>query len=523
MCDKLIHIPEGFVRKFPNLSPAKQRKHYIKYITVIRDYMFKRLPFLNEDYTYLPKKKMFDECGEFQYKNTRYYIWKEFSEVQPFFYYTESDTGNNLKFTKNLFERNTKVRFMDFHHRHIDILIDLGSAEELVKLFYGDLSEENIDKLHVIDIDMTSLNNFIDNCNVSLKTLDSADKRLQKIRTNRYQAKYTKIIGEFFEQVYGRPVLPMLPKKSQYGRTYYKGINLMSMSEEVRRAVIGSYHQYDLNAAVYAIKLMLAKDILKEQGISHIGKFTFTKEYLDRKSRLRKDLVKECMKDTPVNFDSKLKYIKEAITAIGFGARIGGSGWQTEDNTWKNPAINDIIKNPKDRERFINHSFVIGFTKEQKDMTKLIVDYYLQDTEFVNTIQSIKDMYNNNGRVRKAQVMAYIYQKTEALIMDQIEPLANDVVIRIHDALITKKTITNNNLLDIKQILNELDTELTIDHEFKGIWTEIGEEDDDPRDAYVRQMYKTKNNNIYGITGNYQSYKSTTQYEQLEEEEFYYV
>jgi hypothetical protein len=405
------------------------------------------------------------------------------------------------------------------NYKLIDMLIESSDTNELVTMFYGDLTDETINSLVTVDVDINSLNNFISHCDNELSNLSKSVEYKNQIRRNRYQAKYVKIISEFFYDAYDKYCFPMIPNKSDYGRTYYKGINLMNMKEEVRRAVIGDYHQYDLNAAVYAIKLMLAKDVLADKNESDFGKFTYTKEYLDRKSNLRRDLAKECLIKMNMPYKGKVKIIKEAITAIGFGARIGAGSWQTTDNEWQNPALNDIIMNKEDRERFINHNFVKNFVKEQQEMLKLIVNHYLEDDEFVNKITPIKNMFNNNGRVRKAQVMAYLFQHTEALIMNEVASLAGQDVFVIHDALITKKPITSVNMINIKQLLSELDRELSIDHELKKAWTPTEyEEDDDPRDAYVRQMYKDNKDAFeYAVPGNYEYYKSTTQYEQLED------
>jgi hypothetical protein len=120
--------------------------------------------------------------------------------------------------------------------------------------------------------------------------------------------------------------------------------------------------------------------------------------------------------------------------------------------------------------------------------------------------------------------MAYLFQHSEAYIMRQVKEIAGEDTVCIHDALISKRPITNSKLLDIKQFLSELDQELSIDHEEKRGWMSVYEyEDDDPRDAYVRQMYKENANKFsYDVMGNYASYESTTQYEQLEDEETYY-
>jgi hypothetical protein len=515
--NQLIPIPKAFSQKFPNLSAEKQRKYFDRYLGVVRRHLCKRLPFMNTEYAYVSLDKLFNECGEFQYEKKRHYIWNEFKETFAFFYVV--DTGSNLKYTKNLFEKNSKVKIMN--HKLVDMLIDSGDTHELVSLFYGELQDDT--DLTTVDVDMNSLVNFISHCDVELSNPTNSDEYKNQVRKNRYQAKYTKLISEFFHEAYGKYCFPMIPNKSDYGRTYYKGINIMNMKEEVRRAVLGDYHQYDLNAAVYAVKLMLAKNVLADKNESHFGMFTYTKEYLDRKSRLRNDLAKECLTKMNMPFKGKVKIIKEAITAIGFGARIGAGSWQVSDNEWKNPALNDIIMNKEDRERFINHTFVKNFVKEQQDMMKLIVNQYLEDDDFVNTISTIKNMSNNNGRIRKAQVMAYLYQHSEAYIMEQVKQIAGEDTICIHDALISKTPITNSKLLDIKQFLSELDQELSIDHEEKRGWMSVYQyEDDDPRDAYVRQMYQENAKKFsYDVMGNYSSYQSTTQYEQLEEEEYY--
>ena len=459
-------IPQKFADKFPNLPLDKQQKYYNKYLKVVRKCLLKRLPFMNNSETYVSLYKLMRNCGEFQYDNTRYYIWNEFKEACPFFYVLH--TGNNITITKNPFEKNSKVKIMN--HTQINKLIDSCQAEELVEMFYSDIT--NPDELTVVDVNMPSLNNFIAHCELELKK-NHTQIYIDQVRKNYYQAKYVKIISNFFSQAYDRPVLPMIPQKSDYGRTYYKGINVMNMREEVRRAVLGDYYQYDLNAAVYAVKLMLAKAILREQGISDFGHFTATKDYLDFKSCLRETIAKRSLTHMNVTPDFKVSLVKEAINAIGFGARIGGGSWQVKDE-WHTPAINDIIKNQKDREQFVKDPWVKEFIKEQQDMTKFIVDHYLSKPEFVKKIDNVKNMKNNNGRIRRIQVMAYLYQHTESLIMDEIEKLAKTKTIRIHDALITTKMIMNSDLLDIKELLSQLDKDLTIGFEYKKAWTHPG-------------------------------------------------
>ena len=516
----LQEVPQKFTEKFPDLSIEKQNKYFNKYLNAISKSLLKRLPFMNDGYTYISLKRLLDESGEFNYKKKRYYIYNEFKDLYAFYYVV--DKGSNLKYSKNTFEKNSKVKLMN--HRHIDMLIDSNDTNELVTMFYGDLTPEKLDELLVVDVDMTSLNNFIGHCKVSLNDTTKSEDYTNKIRKNYYQARYVKIISEFFYSVYDKYCLPMIAEKSDYGRIYYKGINIQNMGEEVRRAVIGDCHQYDLSAAVYAIKLMLAKDVLNDQGISHIGQFTYTKDYIDRKKAIRKELVDNCMTTTKASYKEKSKYVKQALTAIGFGAKLTGNSWLV-DNEWQNSAINEIIKNKTDREQFINNDFVKNFIKEQSDMTKLIVNHHLKDEEFLNKITKIKSIINNNGRIRKNQVMVYMFQHIETMIMETIKDLAGTNVYLVHDAMISKEKITNDNLLSIKLALQNIGEDLSIEYEYKTKWTSVDPDrldDDDPRDIYVRKQIE-QNSKIkkFDVEGNYNSYESTTQYQQLEEEDYY--
>lgn len=445
----VLHIPKEFLHKFPELDNEKANKLYNRYLKAVRKPLIKLLPFTTDRIVSFPMHNAHVMAGEFQYKNKRYYVWKEFYKLRPFFSVYEKAKFYNKKFTK--------VYFMN--QRLIDSLIDTSDTNELVNEFYGSC---DIDNLFPVKIDIHSLQAFIDHTTEELNNALN-EKHQDKLRRNLRCAKYIKIISTFFKDAYGDYVLPHIPSPSPYGRTYYKGINLQNVSKEVRAAALGNHHVYDLNAAVYAIKLYLAIDLLKDKGIDHNGKFTFTKEYLDLKSSIRTQLAKHIHA-----YPDGMKLIKEAMTAIGFGARIGGIAYR-EDNQWMVPAINDIIKNLDDRNRFMNDPWVKEFVKEQQIMTKFIVDEYLKMPDFIKKIENIKDIKNNNGKFRKTQVMSYLFQHSESVIMDMIKS-QTDYLVSIHDAIITTKPIHNQTLLDIKNTLHSVCPYFSISHEFVKGW-----------------------------------------------------
>jgi len=456
MINEVIHVPETFLRDFPDLSLDKANKLYYRYLNNIRKNLFKSLPHVEGNILNFPLKEAFDRCGEFQYKNKRYYVYKEFVKHRPFF--------TIYKIGRKWSGMISEVKLIN--QRYIDMLIDTGDSTELVESCY---SKYDRNKMIMIPVDMSSLIGYISKTQYSLDTLNDDDARIPKLQRNLRTAKYFKIVAEYFYDDYGDYAIPHIPSdKVDYGRTFYKGINLQNCTKEVRSAALGDHVSYDLNAAAYAIKLILAKEIYDEFGKDFYGKFTFTKEYLDHKSHIRDELAQVVQKYMP-NHKNPLKLVKEAMTAIGFGAKVHEGSWESEGIT-KYSALHYIIYNQEARSAFVKHLFVSNFLREQNELNKLIYNYFSKDDEFINKVKNIEDMHNNNGKLLQSKVLAYLYQHAETKIMDLIT--ANIVpLLRIHDCFITRKPIKNDDLVDIRLTLKEISPYLEIIKEDVSGWT----------------------------------------------------
>ena len=458
--NELIRVPKTFLHRFPNLKTELAEKYYNKYLGKLREILLPSCPFMTGNYTYVPLKKLYASNLTFEHETKQYYIWNEFKELRPFFVEVDGEKGNGRKKSTNNFNKNSKVYIMN--QKLIDFLIDTANAEELVQMYYGDLDDDV--PIEGVPIDMKNLENYI------LSTTREIEKSLNNkhelaLLRNLRQAKYIKIIANYFFPIYNDYVLPQIPSPSKYGRMYYKGINIQNISKEVRNACLGEHYVYDLNAAVYAIKLMIAKNILTENNISDFGYWTYTKEYLEWKSPLRTKLSQHIK-----SYPDPEKLVKEAMTAIGFGARISGGSWQDNDGNWQTPAIDDIIMNQIDRKNFLEDPWVKKFVKEQHELTKFISKYYIEIDGFVESVKYVPKMFANNGKIRNSQVMSYLFQNTEKNIMDLItENLP--VIARIHDSFITKKKLTTEELLSVKGTLYGLDQLMTINIEHINPWT----------------------------------------------------
>jgi len=447
-----FRIPEQFTEKFPGLSEQKAKEYYGRYLIMVRDEILRQLPNMKDDgviNVYLNRLW----TKKFQYKNKTYYIWKEFKDVMPIIYITEE--GDNLKHLIS------KAIILD--QKLVNLLIDNSDAHELVKMYYGTMS---LNDMVMIPIDMKSLEGYIATTEYNLANKKTNNNHKNKMLANLRTAKYIRLISKYYYPNYGIYVLPHIPSKSEYGRTYYKGINLQNVSKEVRSAVLGKHYQYDMYAAVFAIKLYLAEEIYANKDESFYGKFTYTKEYLEQKDKIRTRLGKLI-----TAYPDGTKLAKEALTAIGFGARMAGGAW-LDGLVWQTSSIKDIIKNKDDFKSFVNDSWLKQFHKEQKLLTSLIVSEYMKSKSFVETIDKLPEIKSVNGNYNKHKIMSYLFQQSETMIMDIITENVN-VIVRIHDAFLTKEKITNDKLLEIKRALSNTSKYFKIDMtEIEG-WTSI--------------------------------------------------
>lgn len=460
-----IQLPKEFIEKFPEMNQKKMHKLHDKYLNTIRRFLFKALPHIQGDTINFPLKQAHDICGDFQYKNVRYYTWQEFMAIQPFFYVIKTGT--------NFHGMISEVRLFD--QKYVDLLIDTADTQELVKTFYSQYDNSN--KIN-IPIDHDSLCNYISRTQHELNDTNNNDKKYHKMLQNIRTAKFFKIISEHFYLSYGEYVLPHIESdKKQYGRTYYKNINLQNCSKEVRSATLGDHVSYDLNAAAYAVKLILAEDIFNEYNTDFYGNFTYTKEYLDHKSQIRNELADVIGQYIPKH-PNPLKLVKEAITAIGFGAKMHEGSWEYEGIT-RYSALHYIIYNKQARLAFVQHSFIVNFLKEQDLLTKIIYEYYSRDVDFYNKVKDIPDMMNNNGKLKKAKVMAYLYQHMETKIMDII---TENIIptLRVHDSFIMNKPLNNDIFVQMKYDLNNISKYLSLTIEEHNGWVS--------QDVYNREL-----------------------------------
>lgn len=294
-----------------------------------------------------------------------------------------------------------------------------------------------------VDIDISSLKNYI----IWLKS--DADKLAAHVKSQHLRqagiilAVASCTNGKYYQR----------KKTSDFGRTYYTGISVQNVNKELRRAMLGNCWEYDIQSSVVAWKMTFATCCLQatDSTADFRKYYSSTLWYLDDKEDFMRTIrlsVFDSSSNVPLDLQTKL--VKRALTAISFGARLSTNGWRTEDGTWSNPALVEIIQNNTERQRFVSNAMVKQFIYEQTALDSYIFN---EVSENLPTMLADPIVHTTRGRPSKAKVIAYLYQHDETRVMDIVrrvaaehgyKPLAN-----IHDAVIFKKRLNGELKKDI--------------------------------------------------------------------------
>lgn len=354
-----------------------------------------------------------------------------------------------------------------------DSIVEFETAEQTFKRLYSDYADcfDNDNLIDWVPVDTQSLRAYI-----------LENKKLKSLNNKLYQYAITaeeilKVSELLHQQGYVRsPAIPQIKSPSTFGRMYYRSLNLQNAPKVVRHAALGHYNQYDITSSIFAWQL---------QQVNAVFKTPATKELVLYKDRIRTMLVTECMWDTPVEPETKLKFVKQAITALGFGAKIdGGAYFDLDSNKWIRNAINATIKNKEDRLRFQNHKWVREFCAEQDRIT----DYIIANTD-VLSLRHIPELFSaKTQKLRPSSLMAYLYQQYESSLMQQIKmliPQEFEFLLGVHDAFYTRHKLPNTMIQEYAQSINPY---IRFERDEKSGWTSIDQEAEEEYTKKIRKL-----------------------------------
>lgn len=233
----------------------------------------------------------------------------------------------------------------------------------------------------------------------------------------------------------------MKKNPSHFGRMYYTGrLNVQSMHKILRHAMLGDCYEYDIRSSVVAWKLGFAWYICDRNGITpeeFTKSFKICLAYLGDKKTFRETIRQKTFgNSTAISEDKQLDVVKQALTAISFGARKTTQGWIDKNGDKFNPAIVNIIADDTARLNFYACQEAAEYMEENKRMDAIITEYakendpaLLNDTEF----------RTEKGRFSNSKLMSYLYQQSESIVMDivrkEVKAVYKKILANVHDAI----------------------------------------------------------------------------------------
>ena len=330
----------------------------------------------------------------------------------------------------------------DIETEELRKLLELQSLsnKELYQREYPNIDSLKDDEINsaydMIHVDMKSLSYYITWLKHESKFISEEKKNIYELQADTILRIAQHTNGYFLQQ----------KKSSSFGRNYYVGTSVQNVNKELRRAMLGNCYEYDLRSAVFTWKYGFAKECYEtlEKTESFEKTFAQSRLFLEDKNDFYMTVRYYTFDDEcELSREQKDKMLKQAITAIGFGARRGTHGFMLNSGKWKNPALVEIFKyHPKARDKFLSCSIIKNFLHEQN-----LIDTYLFESckskkaEFL----LLDEVRTFSGSLSKAKVIAYLYQHSETVIMDyiseEIEKRGFKVLARVHDALFVKNRL----------------------------------------------------------------------------------
>lgn len=354
----------------------------------------------------------------------------------------------------------------------IEILLAGNDIGALFDKLYKDLDFADANAYDVVKINLKNLNNFIERT--------TEDKHKTTARLIHMVATATD------------GVLPMQIHESEFGRKYYKGLNLQSCAKVVREAALGACWSIDIENAVVNWKYSMMSPDTQQ-------KLTYTREYIQDKNRIRKHLANVVFGNTS---DQSIRTIKRVMTAVGFGARGETNCWfKDSTGAWTQGSISEIIYSADLRNTLFTDTWMMNFMLEQETINKTLEDALRP--MFSATPQLKRLVLTESGkRMSKQKMIALAYQRAERAVMTAIDAYARaERLLLVHDGAYyaTRPDIASMQTV-LRDHMPEARLELT---EIKS-WQAVAQVNHEHR-AHILEEERAANNGVLVTTHGIQS------------------
>ena len=305
------------------------------------------------------------------------------------------------------------------------------------------------EEFDAVDVDIKSLENYMRWLRNGATKLSASKRKLYLLQAHVILSVAKDKGGKYYQR----------KKPSDFGRTYYAGTSVQNVNKELRRAMLGNCWEYDIRSSVVAWKMGYATECMAALNLSGSVRdhFKHTLSYLEDKKGLMATLQYLVFgKDSEVPADLQADLLKEAFTALSFGARKTAKAWMDQNGEWARPAMVEIFKIKEERDRFLNDVSVVGFIKEQGMLDDFLFNGIKQQRP---DLLKLPYLQSQKGKPSKSKCVAFLYQHQETLVMNIVrEALAahgKTVLASIHDAIITKEKLSKDLKSELEQLMRD--------------------------------------------------------------------
>lgn len=435
-------------RAMPKTNKAEMALE--KYVSVLERHLEQSLLHMDDNMFkffknfYVSTHDLMLEVGQFVIDGRRQYLhkWLEVKKINLIHVVKTGLKGGDYS-TVTLTQHVTMTDAMDIKQLQkktideLDALLNdktLTDTDFFYKVFpdFASMTQAQLwQNYDVCPIDVRSLNQFIVFLTKKANKMNSV-KRQMLVR----QAKAMVRIAQA-----GNNTLPMKKNPSHFGRMYYTGrLNVQSIHTILRHAMLGDCYEYDIRSSVVAWKLGFTWAVCQTNGITAVAfnkNFKTCLSYLGDKVKFRDGIRKSVFaSSTDISQDKQLDVVKQALTAISFGARKHKHGWIDQSGKEFNPAIVKIIADETARKNFYACQQAQEYMDENKRMDEIITEYAKQKW---SELKDDTELQTASGRVSNSKLMSFLYQQSETIVMDivrrEVDGVYKKILANVHDAI----------------------------------------------------------------------------------------
>ncbi len=265
---------------------------------------------------------------------------------------------------------------------------------------------------------------------------------------NRYQQENSIVQAEYVLRLaqVNNGVLHQKIDKKAFGRTYYEGVSVLSTRKELRMAFLGSSWEYDCKSCSTAWKMSFATDWhaqKKSRKLDVRQSFAAMTLYLEDKEAFFDAVILKVYNSQPT--PEYKATIKEAMTALGFGAKLSLGTWRSDTGEENQSSLFEVFdRDTTVLKRFIDCFLVKQFNLEQQNLNKFIVAKFSGDANWQSAMAA-EQQRKKIKQFSPAQKIVWLYQHAETIMMDivraEVKKSGNTVLANVHDAVVVRNQV----------------------------------------------------------------------------------